>query len=67
MEPIKKIRDFIINDFLFGDGKKLENNTNLFEEGIIDSTGVIELISFIENTLNIIVKDEDLIADNFSS
>ena len=67
MEPIKRIRDFIINNYLFGDVDKLKSNTNLFKEGIIDSTGVIELISFIENTFNITVKDEDLIMDNFSS
>lgn len=61
------IRNFIIDNFLFGDGNKLSSDTPLLEKGIIDSTGVIELVAFIEDNFNITVADEELVQDNFSS
>lgn len=61
------IRQFIVDNFLFGDGKDLSTETPLFEKGIIDSTGVLELVAFIEESFNIIVTDEELVQDNFSS
>ena len=61
------IRDFIIENFLFGEGNKLAFDTPLLESGIIDSTGVLELVSFIEENYNFTFADSDLIQDNFSS
>ena len=61
------LRDYIIDNFLFGDGDKLGNETLLFEKGIIDSTGVLELLAFIEENFKIKVKDEELVQSNFSS
>lgn len=61
------IKTFIIENFLFGDGNKLSSDTPLLEKGIIDSTGVIELVAFIEDNFNITVADEELVQDNFSS
>ncbi|MCK7528364.1 MAG: acyl carrier protein [Ignavibacteriales bacterium] len=46
---------------------KLANDTPLFEKGIIDSTGVLELVAFIEDNFNITVTDEELVQENFSS
>ena len=61
------IRTFVVKDFLFGDDIGLENNTSFLENGIIDSTGVLELVAFIEETFEITVKDEDLIPENLDS
>jgi acyl carrier protein len=61
------IRDFIVDNFLFGNAEKLDTNTPLFEKGIIDSTGVLELLAFIEENFNIQVSDEELVQSNFSS
>lgn len=61
------IKDFIIDNFLFGDSSKLENETPLLDKGIIDSTGILELVAFLEDNFNIVVKDDELIQDNFSS
>ncbi len=45
MEKTKeKIREFIIENFLFGEDNDLKDDTSFLEEGIIDSTGVLELI-----------------------
>ncbi|MBK9097287.1 MAG: acyl carrier protein [bacterium] len=60
------LKDFIVENFLFGDGEKLKTETPLFEKGIIDSTGVLELIAFIEENFKIKVSDEELIQSNFS-
>ncbi|MDH3268231.1 MAG: acyl carrier protein [Ignavibacteria bacterium] len=61
------IKDFIVDNFLFGDGEKLATDTLLFEKGIIDSTGVLELVAFIEENFKISITDEELIQDNFSN
>lgn len=61
------IKDFIIDNFLFGDVSKLNNETPLLDRGIIDSTGILELVAFLEDNFNIIVKDDELIQENFYS
>lgn len=60
------LKDFIVDNFLFGDGNKLSLDTQLFEKGIIDSTGVLELVAFIEENFKISITDEELIQSNFS-
>jgi acyl carrier protein len=64
----EKVKTFVINNFLLGDSlNTLDNNDSFLEKGIIDSTGVLELVSFIEETFNIKVEDEELIPDNLDS
>ena len=68
MEDIKtSIRTFIVDNFLFGTADNLEDDTSFLEEGIIDSTGVLELITFLEETYGITVEDEELIPENLDS
>lgn len=67
MSQINAVKEFIIENFLFGEEEQLELNTDFFDKGVIDSTGVIELVSFIEETFNISVDDEELIPENLSS
>jgi len=68
MEDIKAgIRTFIIENFLFGTADNLNDETSFLEEGIIDSTGVLELITFLEETYDITVDDEELIPENLDS
>ena len=61
------IKQFIVDNFLFGDDAKLSVDTPLFEKGIIDSTGILELVAFIEDNFKVTVGDDELIQDNFSS
>ena len=64
----KKFKVFIKDKFLLGDISMLQNDDDSFlEKGIIDSTGVLELVNFIEETYNIRVEDEELIPDNLDS
>ena len=62
-----KIRAFIIENFLFGNDDGLQNDASFLEEGIIDSTGVLELVNFIEEEFGITVDDEELIPENLDS
>jgi acyl carrier protein len=67
MDYLATIRNFISENFLFGDDVQLDNDTSFLDAGIIDSTGVLELISFVEETYNIKVDDEEIIPENFDS
>ena len=68
MSDIKsKIRTFIVENFLFGKDEGLEDETSFLDEGIIDSTGILELVSFMEEEFLIKVEDEELIPENLDS
>lgn len=69
MQTIEQdIRDFVRDTFLIGqDGETLSGDTSFLEKGIIDSTGVLELVGFIEQNYPIKVTDEELIPDNLDS
>ena len=62
-----KIKSFIIENFLFGNANGLNDDTSFLEEGIIDSTGVLELITYLEEEFSIAVDDEELIPENLDS
>ena len=62
-----EIRDFVINNFLFGEAGSLKDDTSFMGEGIIDSTGILELVMFIENTFEIKVQPEEMLPENLDS
>lgn len=66
-ETKSKIKEFIIENFLFGEANGLQDETSFLEEGIIDSTGVLELVTFLEEDFGIQVADEELIPENLDS
>mgnify|MGYP001591475389 FL=1 len=63
----EQVRQFIAENFLFGEEKKVADTDSFLENGIIDSTGVLEVVSFVEDTFNIKVKDEEMIPENLDS
>jgi acyl carrier protein len=63
-----KIRDYIVHNFLFDDeSSMLPDDASLLKQGIIDSTGVLDLLLFVEEAFGIDVPDEDVTPDNFDS
>ncbi len=64
---LKILRDFVVENFLFGEEGKLTDETSFLEEGIIDSTGILELVNFLEETFRIAVDDDDIVPENFDS
>ena len=67
MDHVENIRNFIIENFLFGDGEKLKEDTSFLDSGIIDSTGILELIGYLEENFDISVDDSELLPENFDS
>lgn len=68
MEVKEKLRDFIVTNFLFGDGGvEFGENDSFLEKGIIDSTGILELIEYLEETWSISIEDDELIPENLDS
>ncbi len=62
----ERIHEFIVGNFLFGSGD-LQDDASLMGEGIVDSTGVLELVMFVEESFGIIVVDDEVLPDNFDS
>lgn len=64
----KKIEEYIVNNFLFGDDSlKINNSDSFMERGIIDSTGMLELITFTEEEFSIEIEDDEMIPENLDS
>jgi acyl carrier protein len=63
----ERIRQFVGESFLFGQPVDISDDDSFLESGIIDSTGVLELITFIEDAFGIRVQDSDLVPDNLDS
>ena len=63
----QQIREFIVENFLFGDANGLKDDSSFLDEGIMDSTGVLELVTFLEEEFSVTVEDEDLIPENLDS
>jgi acyl carrier protein len=62
------IRAFIFENFLFdAEEGALQNDDSFLEQGIIDSTGVLELVEWLEKEFDITIKDEELIPENLDS
>jgi acyl carrier protein len=64
----KEIRDFVVTNFLFGqeEGRVTEDQSFL-ESGVIDSTGLLELVAFLEERFGISVADRELLPENLDS
>ncbi|WP_276119987.1 acyl carrier protein [Pararhizobium qamdonense] len=68
-QPIKdSIKAFIIENFLFGDtAYDLQDDASLIENEVIDSTGVLELVAFIEDQFAFVMADADIVPANLDS
>jgi len=63
-----RIEDFILSSFLFGDAERMPSRTeSLLETGVIDSTGVLELIEFLESEFGLQVLDDESVPENLDS
>lgn len=64
----EQIKAFIINNFMMGrNPEELTDSDSLLNKGIIDSTGVLELVGFLEESFDIQVEDAELIPENLDS
>lgn len=64
----KTIRHYILGNLLFTeDESALQDSDSFLDSGIIDSTGVLEIILFIEETFGVKVNDDEMIPANLDS
>jgi len=64
----QKVREYILENYLFTDDQStLKNEDSFLEKGIIDSTGILEVIYFIEEDFAIKVSDEEMVPENLDS
>lgn len=68
MSVEQQVRDYILENYLFTDDQSALNNADSFlETGILDSTGILEVIYFIEEDFGIKVEDDEMIPENLDS
>lgn len=67
MEIKQQIRAFITSNFYVADPPGLDDDASLLDRGIIDSTGVLEVIGFVEDTFGIKVEDSEMLPENLDS
>lgn len=67
LEIQSDIHSFVITNFLFGQSLDLQPDDSLLDKGVIDSTGVLELVAFLEERYAIKVEDDEVIPDNLDS
>ena len=63
----QKVRAYIIDSILLGTADKLDDKASLLEAGILDSTGTMELVAYLEDEFGLTVFDSDIVADNLDS
>ncbi|MCB5201417.1 acyl carrier protein [Neorhizobium sp. T786] len=61
------LREFIAENFLFRADADIANSQSLLDSGVIDSTGVLELIAFLEASYGISIADEEIVPENLDS
>ncbi len=67
-ELVDKICAFVTENFLFGrKDENLSSDDSLIEKGVIDSTGVLILVAFLEQNLGVIVQDDEIVPENLDS
>jgi acyl carrier protein len=62
----REVRDFVVKHFLSGHAEKLRDDGSLLGD-VIDSTGVLELVSYLQDRFNITVEDEEVVPANLDT
>ena len=67
MKIKEQVRTFVTSNFYVADPSTLEDEASLLDRGIIDSTGVLEVIFFIEDKFGVKIEDNEMLPDNLDS
>jgi acyl carrier protein len=67
MAASERVRQYITDNLLFGQPDSLGDGDSFLDRGILDSTGVLELIGFLEGTFGISISNEEMIPENLDS
>lgn len=67
-ETEAKVRNYILENYLFTDDQsELDSGDSLLDKGIIDSTGIMEVILFLEEEFGVAVEDDEMVPENLDS
>ena len=68
MTDKEKVKEFLLQNFLFTDDPgELDDDESMLDRGVIDSTGILEVIMFLEETFNMEIAEKEMIRDNLDS
>jgi acyl carrier protein len=67
MEVLPKVRSFVTTNFYVADPGALADDASLLDAGIVDSTGVLEVVQFLEADFGVKVEDHEIIPENVDS
>ncbi|HEY3594841.1 MAG TPA: acyl carrier protein [Polyangiaceae bacterium] len=62
-----QVRQFVTTNFYLPDPRALDDTTSFLQTGIIDSTGVLEIVGFLERDLGLQLRDNEIIPENLDS
>jgi acyl carrier protein len=67
MDTRQRIREFVTSNFFVQDAVGLTDTASLLDIGVVDSTGVLEIIAFLESTFGLTVEDDEIVPENLDS
>lgn len=67
MDALERVKQFIVENFYVSDPSELTPETSLIAGDFVDSTGMLELIAFLEREFGIQVKDAEMIPENLET
>lgn len=65
--PKETVREFIVTNFYVPDANLLGDDTSLLDQGIVDSTGVLEVTAFLEERFGIQIEDSEIVPENLDT
>ena len=67
MQTEKQIKEFILKNLYFAEDNTLDDDASFLETGVVDSTGVMELVAFVEAEFGVKVEPQEIVVENFDS
>lgn len=67
MQTVEKLREFIKNNFYAASKLAISDTDSLLDLGIIDSTGVLELVNYLEKEFDLKINDDEIVPENLDS
>jgi acyl carrier protein len=61
------VKQFIIDNFFYGADTNISPDTSFLGSNIVDSTGILEIVSFLQDTFNVTIDDDEMLPENLDS
>lgn len=63
----QQVREYVLDNFLMGGGNELKDGDSFMDNHIVDSTGFLELVAFLEETFGFRIEDQEMVPENLDS